>query len=120
MDHKESFQRKAYGLDGFDTFFSLFPTEFLVFACICCCFLSQWNIELSYRIDNLSMTNIFVVPSKHNSYAPIERFYCLSLKAIEFNGVDTTDFLGNFVVLRYLFIFNDILNYIEKSHVVKK
>ena len=54
---------------------------------------------MSYRIDDLSMTNIFVIPSRHISYAPIERFYCLSLKAIEFNGVDNTSFLSNFMVL---------------------
>ena len=32
---------KAYGLKGFDTFFAHFSTEFLVFACICCCFNSH-------------------------------------------------------------------------------
>ena len=64
---------------------------------------------MSYRIDDLSVTNILVVPLKHNSYAPIEHFYCLSLKAIEFNGVDTTIFLRNFVVLLCLFTFIDIL-----------
>ena len=47
---------------------------------------------MSYRIDDLSMTHVLVVPSGHNSYAPIERFHCLSLKAIEFNGVDTIGF----------------------------
>ena len=67
------------------------------------------------------MTNIFVVPSRHNSYAPIESFYCLSLKEIEFNGVDTTGFLRSFVVLMYLFIFIDILKSysIKEPHVVK-
>ena len=53
---------------------------------------------MSYRIDDRSMTKILVNPPEHNYYAPIERFYCLSLKAIEFNGVDTTGFLRNFVV----------------------
>ena len=48
-----------------------------------------------------------VVLSRHNSYAPIERFFCLPLKAIEFNGVDTTDFLRNVAVSMYLFIFVD-------------
>ena len=56
---------------------------------------------MSYCIDDKSMTNIFVVPSNYNSYAPIERLYCLSLKAIELNGVDTRGFLRNFVVLMY-------------------
>ena len=51
---------------------------------------------MSYRIDDLSMTNILVVPSRRNFYAPIERFNCLSLKAIEFNGVDTNGFLKKF------------------------
>ena len=64
---------------------------------------------MSYRIDDLSMANILVVPSRHNSCAPIERFDCLSLKAIESNGVDTTGFLRIFVFLMYLFIFMDIL-----------
>ena len=63
---------------------------------------------MSYRIDDMSMTSIFVVPLRRNSYAPSDRFFCLSLKAIEFNGVDTTGFLRNFVVLMYLFIFIDI------------
>ena len=31
------------------------------------------------------------------------------LKAIEFNGVDTTVFLKNFVVLMYFFMFVDLL-----------
>ena len=65
-------------------------------------------IVMSYRTDDLSMTNHFVVSSRHNSYAPIEHFYCLSLKEIEFNGVDITDFLRNFVFLMYLFICIDI------------
>ena len=65
---------------------------------------------MSYCIDNLSITNNLVVPSSHNFYAPIERFYCLSLKAIKFNGVDTTGFIRNFVVLIYLFIFVEISN----------
>ena len=37
------FQKKVYGLNGFDTFFAHFSTEFLVFACICCCFHSHKN-----------------------------------------------------------------------------
>ena len=53
---------------------------------------------------------IFVVPLRHNFYALIERFYCIPLKAIvEINGVDTTRFLRNFVVLMYLFIIVDTL-----------
>ena len=60
---------------------------------------------MSYRIDYLSVTEILVVPSRHNSYGPIERLDCLSLKAIEFNGVETNGFLRNLVVLMYLFIF---------------
>ena len=64
---------------------------------------------MSYRIDELSSTNILVVVSRQNSYAPIEQFYHLSLKAIEFNGVDSTGFVRNFVVLINLFIFIDIL-----------
>ena len=28
MDHRLSFQRKSYGLNGFDTFFSHFSAEF--------------------------------------------------------------------------------------------
>ena len=35
MDHRKSFQRKAYGVNGFDTFFSHFSTNFLVFVRIC-------------------------------------------------------------------------------------
>ena len=34
MDHTYSFQRKAYILNGFDTFFSHFPTLFLDFPVI--------------------------------------------------------------------------------------
>ena len=67
------------------------------------------TIVMSYRIDDLSMTHILVIPSRQNSYAPIERFHCLSLKAIEFKGVDTTGFPKNFVVLVHLFKFIDIL-----------
>ena len=52
------------------------------------------NDLLSHRINDLSMTNILVVPSRQYSYAPIERFYCLSLKAIDFNDVDSTGFRG--------------------------
>ena len=48
------------------------------------------------------MTHNIVVPSGRNFYAP-------TLKAIELNGVDTTGFLKNFVVLMYLFICIDIL-----------
>ena len=55
------------------------------------------------------MTNNPVFPSRLNNYAPIEQFYCLSLKSIEFNGVDTNGFLRNVVVLKNLFIFFDIL-----------
>ena len=77
---------------------------------------------MSYRIDDLSMTNILFITPRHKSYAPIERSYCLSLKAIEFNGVDTTGFLRNFAVLLYLFIFIDILRsyWKNESHVVEK
>ena len=64
---------------------------FLIVSMTC-----QWKINL-------------VVPSRYNPYALIQRSICLSLKAIEFNGVDTTGFLRNFVVLMYLFIFIDIL-----------
>ena len=77
---------------------------------------------MSFRIADLSMTNILVVPWRRNSYAPNECFYCLSLKAIEFNGVDTTGLLRNLVVLAYLFILIDILkSYLKtkKSHTVK-
>ena len=63
---------------------------------------------MSYRIDGFSMTNILVLPLTHSSYASIERFYCLFLKAIEFNGVATNGFLRIFVVLMYLFMFIDI------------
>ena len=35
MDHKEIFQRKTYGLKGFDTFLN-FSSEFLDFAYIYC------------------------------------------------------------------------------------
>ena len=31
-------REKTFVLIGFNTFFSHFSTEFLVFACICCCF----------------------------------------------------------------------------------
>ena len=41
MDHRESFQGKAYGLKDFDTFFSPFSTEILDFAYIYCCFHSH-------------------------------------------------------------------------------
>ena len=34
-------EKKAYGLNSFDTFFSQFSTELLDFACFCCCFHSQ-------------------------------------------------------------------------------
>ena len=94
----------------------------MVVCCICCCFLSQWLNVKTYRIANLSKTDIIVVPSWHNSYAPIEYFYCFSLKAIKFNGVDTTGFLRNFVVLMYLFISIDILKlkWRKESHVMEK
>ena len=75
---------------------------------------------MSYRIDHLSITNILVAPLRHNSFAPIERFYSFSLKAIEFNFVDTNDFLRNFLVLMYLFIFIDIVILQKKSHYVRK
>ena len=39
VDHR-CFLRKSYVLNGSDTF-SHFPTEFLVFACFCCCFRSH-------------------------------------------------------------------------------
>ena len=42
--------------------------------------------------------------------------YWLPLKSIEFNGVDTTGFLKNFLVLTYLFVFVDFL----RSYCVKK
>ena len=42
------FLRKVYVSIGFDTFFSLFSTEFLVFACICCCFRDHRLIVMSY------------------------------------------------------------------------
>ena len=38
VDHRLSFQRKAYSLKNFDNFFSQFSSDFLVFACFCCCF----------------------------------------------------------------------------------
>ena len=73
---------------------------------------------MSYRFDDLSMTNINFIPLRHNPYASIERFYCPSLKAIEFNVVDIPGFL---VDLMYLFIFINILKLFEKkSHTVKK
>ena len=115
MDHRLIFRRKAYDLNGLDTFFSLFPTELLVFACISCCFLSQCFIVLSYRISDLPITKIRVIQSRHNSYVPIEHFYCLSLKAIEFNGVDATGFLRNIVVLLYFFIIIDTLKSYSKK-----
>ena len=60
---------------------------------------------MSFRIDDLSMRNILVVSLSYNFYASTERFYCLPLNAIEFNGVDTKGFLRKFVVLMYLLIF---------------
>ena len=36
-----SFQKKTYGLNGFDTFFSHNASEFLVFVRTCCCFPSH-------------------------------------------------------------------------------
>ena len=36
MEYTESFQRKAYGLNGFDTIVSHFSTELWVFAFIFC------------------------------------------------------------------------------------
>ena len=35
------FSEKTHGLNGFDTFFSHFSTELLVFDCFCCCFHSH-------------------------------------------------------------------------------
>ena len=89
---------------------------------MCYCFHSQWFIVMSYCIHDLSVTNIFVLSLRHNFYAPIERFYCFPLKAIEINGFYTTGFLRNFVVLMYLFIFVDFLkSYCWKEfHAVKK
>ena len=48
------------------------------------------------------MKNIFVVPSRPNL-----AFLMASVESIGFNGVDTTVFLKNFVVLMYLLIFVD-------------
>ena len=42
----------------------------------------------------------------------IKRFYWIPLKSIEFNGVDTTGFLKNFVVLMFLFLFVDFFEVI--------
>ena len=64
---------------------------------------------MSYCIDELSMAKIFVASSRHNFYAPIERFYCLSLKGIEFNGIDTIGFLRNLVVSIFFFKVIDTL-----------
>ena len=47
-DHRLIFQERAYGLNCFDTFISHFSTEFLVFACICCCVHSQGLVVKSY------------------------------------------------------------------------
>ena len=79
------------------------------------------TVVMCYRINDLSMTNILIVLLKHISYDPLQCFYCLSLKAIEFNGVDTNGFLSNFVVLMYLFLFIDILKSYrkKKAHAVK-
>ena len=121
MDHRQSFQRKSYLLNGFDTFFLNFSTEFFVFACICCCFLSQWLIVVSYRIYDLPMTRMFGFPSKHTSYASIGGFYYISLKAIEVNAVDTTGLLRIFVLLMNLFMFIGVLKsyWKKQSHVDK-
>ena len=35
MDRRKHFLRKAYGLNGFDTFFSHFSTEFLPVFVVC-------------------------------------------------------------------------------------
>ena len=45
MDRRKRFQVKVYDLNGSDTFFSHFSTEFLDFAYICCCF---HNVVLVY------------------------------------------------------------------------
>ena len=66
MDRRKSFQRKAYGLNCFDTFLH-FSTEFLDFASICCCFHSQWHIVMSYWWPlNEKHQNIPFVTSGHN------------------------------------------------------
>ena len=54
------------------------------------------------------MANNLVVPS-------IARIFWLLLKAIEFNGDDTTSFLKNFVVLMYLFIFDILKLYCKEK-----
>ena len=35
MDHRGGFQRKSYGLNGFETFFLHLSIELLIFACNC-------------------------------------------------------------------------------------
>ena len=63
LGRRKSVQGKAYGLNGFDTFFSHISTEFLGFGCICF-FLGQWHVLMSS--DKLWKTNSLVVTWRHN------------------------------------------------------
>ena len=97
MSNGKRFQRKAYGLNGFDTFFPHFSPSLLFFACICFCFDSH-----KIYSDVLLMTNSNVFLSRYYL-----AYLLASLKAIKFNGVDTTGFLQNLLGVKYLFILFD-------------
>ena len=80
MNHWQSLQRKGSGLNGFETFFSHFSTEFLVFACFCCCFHSHKTCCDVWSITYEIQTSL----SSHGVL--IERIFLLLLKASDFNG----------------------------------
>ena len=101
---------------GFDTS-SHFSTEFLVFACICGCFHSH-KTYCDVWFATYSWKTIFVA---HRGIT--ECIYWLPLNATEFNGVDTTGFLKNFVLFMYLFRFVFLIGAVllkKESHCCKK
>ena len=67
-------------LNGFDTFFSHFSIEFLVFACICCCFHSHKTY------CNILLTNYARQISFVSNRGTTEQIFGLLFKAIDFNG----------------------------------
>ena len=81
VDHRWSFQWKAYVLNGSGTFFSHFPTEFLAFACFCCCFHSQWSVDMVYwwNINGkqpFCLINIAYLLASVERYWILWRWYC--------------------------------------------
>ena len=79
MDLGQSFQRKIYGLNGFDTFFAHFPTIFFFSPVFDVVSIVIRLIVMSYRLH--MHENYRFLSNRRTT----ERIYCLPLKAIGFN-----------------------------------